>query len=341
MSPPSMVSSQMVRKILGAAAVMGADLRGLQEAVGLAPEVVVDAEGRVPVEVCAALFDEAARRAGDEAFGLHVAELARRQPDNLLAFALQSSPTLGEAYRRAGRYVRLVNDTLEIQVHTRGAVCWLVHRQHHPVGGGRHGVECSMAMLFLFARQAFGAGFRLHEVSFRHERPASTAEHGRIFEAPVEFGQAENAISFARELLELPMPAASERFCRHLDLLIEELLAALPRRGGVAEQVRAALAADLRGAPSLEGVAGRLGMTARSLQRRLSAEGASYNEILDELRHELALRYLEQESLALAEVAFLLGFAEQSAFHRAFRRWRAATPAEWRRGARKGAALLR
>ncbi len=331
MSPPSTVTSQIARKILGAAVALGADMVSLRDAVGLTPEVLVDPEARVPLATCTALFEEAARRTGDDAFGLHAAELARRQPDNVLAFAMQSSPTLGEAYRRAVRCSRLINDTLSIHLEIDDQECRLIHHQGHPGSPPRHGVECSLAMFFLFGRQALGAGFHVQQVSFRHARPPNTAEHTRLFEAPLVFEQPHDSLTFARDLLDLPLPAASERLCRHLDRLMDEMLAALPRRGEVAERVRAVLAEDLRGGPSLEGVAGRLGMTTRSLQRRLRAEGASYNDILDELRHELALRYLGQPGLALAEVAFLLGFAEQSAFHRAFRRWREVTPAEWRR----------
>ena len=110
--------------------------------------------------------------------------------------------------------------------------------------------------------------------------------------------------------------------------------AALPRRGELSEMVRDALTSDLQSGPTLEGVAARLGRPPRSLQRRLKAEGISYNGILDELRHDLALRYLGQRDLSLAEVAFLLGFAEQSVFQRAFRRWTGTSPAEWRRRAR-------
>jgi AraC-like DNA-binding protein len=113
--------------------------------------------------------------------------------------------------------------------------------------------------------------------------------------------------------------------------LLDEMVAALPRRDDLSAQVRAALAADLRGGPTLEGVAARLGVPPRSLQRRLAAEGTSYNGLLDQVRHELALRYLRQRELALVEVAFLLGFAEQSVFQRAFRRWTGTSPAEWRR----------
>jgi AraC-like DNA-binding protein len=303
----------------------------LQEAAGITPEMLGDVEGSVPIAVFSAFFEEAARAAGDEAFGLHVAEMARRQPDNPLALAVHSSATLGEAYRRAARYVRLVNDTLEIQLSLDGPWCRLSRRQHAPLGGLRHGVECALAMLALLGRQSLGSRFRLERVTFQHPAPASVAEHARIFEAPVAFGEPEDALIFAQSLLDAPMPAASERTVRHLDRLLEEMLAELPRQADLTEQVRAALAADLRSGPTLEGVAARLDTTARSLQRRLRAEGASFQELLDELRRELSLRYLAQEDLALVDVAFALGFAEQSAFHRAFRRWMNATPAEWRR----------
>lgn len=325
------VSTQLARKIAAAAAVLGADPGALLGGVGITPEILSDPEARIPLETFQALFDEAARRTGDDAFGLHAAELARRSPDNPLAFAVQSSPTLGEAYRRAARYVHLVNDTLEIRLTTEGSSCLLSHHQRSPAGPRRHGAECSLAMLFLLGRQTLGPPFRVERVRFQHARPASTAEHARIFEAAVDFGEELDALVLPRALLDAPLPTASARTVRHLDRLLDELTAELPRRPELAEQVRAALAAELRSGPTLEGVAARLGTAPRSLQRRLSEEGTSFNELLDELRRELSLRYLAEPDLALVEVAFSLGFAEQSAFHRAFRRWTRSTPAEWRR----------
>jgi AraC-like DNA-binding protein len=328
MNRPSTVTSLLAAKIAGIAVLLGADGPGLLAAAGLTPAALADPEGRVPRAALMALFEEAARRTGDDAFGLHAAELS--QPDNPLAFALQSSRTLGEAYRRAARYVHLVNDTLEIRLEDEGDACWLTLHQQHP-GAVRHGVEFSLALVFHISRRVLGAAFRVHRVCFRHPPPAQAEEHARLFEASVEFGGDRDAIVFARPLLDAPLPTASERISRHLDRLLDEMLAALPRRGELSERVRDALAADLRDGPTMEGVAARLGMPPRTLQRRLTAEGASYNGLLDELRHELALRYLRQRELALAEVAFLLGFAEQSAFQRAFRRWTSTSPAEWRR----------
>jgi AraC-like DNA-binding protein len=340
--PRGRISTQLARKVVGAALALGAEPAGLLAAAGLTPELLADAEGTLPLEVFLTLFDEAARRSGDDAFGLHVAELSRRQPDNPLALAVHSSATLGEAYRRAARYVHLINDTLEIRLEIEaegegeGDRCRLSHHQHAPIGRVRHGVELSLAMFFLVGKQTAGPGFGVERVSFRHARPASDAEHVRLFEAPVDFAQPHDALHFPASHLDLPLVSASPRAVRHLDRLLDELLASRPERSGLAEQVRAALAADLRSGPSLDDVAARLGTTPRSLQRRLRAEGSSFLDLLDELRRELSQRYLAEAELSLAEVAFALGFAEQSAFQRAFRRWMGTTPAEWRRARAAG-----
>ena len=82
---------------------------------------------------------------------------------------------------------------------------------------------------------------------------------------------------------------------------------------------------------SLEVVAERLGMSARTLQRKLHASGTSHQELLDEMRRDLAVRYLREPGMAVCEVAYLLGFSESSAFHRAFKRWTGTTPSEFRR----------
>lgn len=181
------VSTQLARKVAAAAAVLGADVAGLLAAAGIAPELLTAVEGRIPLATLVAFFEEAARATGDGAFGLHVAELARQQPDNPLALAVHSSATLGEAFRRVARYVHLVNDTLELRLSTEGPWCRLAHHQRWPAGPIRHGVECSLAMLALLGRQMIGPRFRLESVSFRHDAPTSTAEHTRIFEVAVAF----------------------------------------------------------------------------------------------------------------------------------------------------------
>ncbi|MGA9526123.1 MAG: helix-turn-helix transcriptional regulator, partial [Myxococcaceae bacterium] len=109
-------------------------------------------------------------------------------------------------------------------------------------------------------------------------------------------------------------------------------LARLPKADDFVLQVRQRVTSALSGGePTLEAIASQLAITPRTLQRRLKEHGTTYQLLLEELRRELALRYLRDHGLEISEVAFLLGFSEPSAFHRAFRRWTGTTPLSFRR----------
>ena len=116
-----------------------------------------------------------------------------------------------------------------------------------------------------------------------------------------------------------------------LDRHAEELLAKYPPRDSLIDQVRNVIADEFRGGePSLERIADHLGLTPRTLQRKLQELGTSYNDVLDQMRRQLAERYLREPQMAICEVAYLLGFSESSSFHRAFKRWTGVTPKEFR-----------
>jgi len=119
--------------------------------------------------------------------------------------------------------------------------------------------------------------------------------------------------------------------CSVLDRHAENLLSRFPPRNSIVDQSRSIIGHELRGGdPSLERVAAQLGLSARTLQRKLHEQHTSHNELVDHLRHELAVRYLQEREMAIGEVAYLLGFSEPSSFHRAFKRWTGATPREFR-----------
>jgi AraC-like DNA-binding protein len=116
-----------------------------------------------------------------------------------------------------------------------------------------------------------------------------------------------------------------------LDRHAEELLEKFPPRDSLTDQVRSIIANEFRGGdPSLEHVADQLGLTPRTLQRKLQELNTSHNELVDQMRCQLAMRYLREHNMAICEVAYLLGFSESSSFHRAFKRWTGVTPKEFR-----------
>jgi AraC-like DNA-binding protein len=184
----------------------------------------------------------------------------------------------------------------------------------------------------VFGGQMRGAPILPLAVDFRHAAPADASEHARLFGVSPRFGVEVNAIEFDRATIEQPLASADPALSSVIERHAEALLAARPEPAETtANRVRRLLGAMLgEGEVSLAGAASRLRMSERSLQRRLAAEGVSFDAVLDELRRDLALRYLADARLAIAEVAYLLGYSEPSAFHRAFKRWTGETPAEAR-----------
>ncbi len=326
------ISNQFARRLVAAAAAMGAHPPSLLAAVGLSPDAFVDPEGRLPFETAHRLLDEIERVTATD-FGLRAAELTLRHTETVLGTAVKCSRTVGDAYRRAARYSALINDTVQLHVHLEGDEARIVQEQHHPLGAHRLAAEFSLAVLCLVAREAVGAAFRPRRVWFRHPAPADRSHHDHMFGVAPTFSAARYELAVPRALLDAPMPGASDRLCAHIDPLLDELLRSLPQRDQLVGQVRAILSEAMNGGSvTVEQAAARLGMTPRSLQRRLRAEsGVSFNQVRDQLRNELAQRYLKRNDLSLAEVSFLLGFSEPSTFHRAFRRWTGVTPDGWRR----------
>jgi AraC-like DNA-binding protein len=325
------VSARLVRLILGACGTLGGDPARLAAAAGIGLADVADDEARFSQAALLTLWREGALATNDDAFGLHVAEFMQHHtPGNVLAYAVHSSATLGEALRRGMRYAHLIHGAMELQLSADEAARLAVSNRH-PLGTNRHGIECALLTSVFLGRKGTAQPFALRHVAFRHAAPASTAEHERLFAAPLRFNADVDEIVFERALLEAPMLRADPELGKRLERVLDELAERVGDRGFLGRVCRVVAAELDSGVPTVEDVAARLGMSTRSLQRRLQDDcGTSYQALVNELRRDLSLRYLGDPAITIAEVTFLVGFTEVSAFHRAFRRWTGQTPSEYR-----------
>lgn len=332
---PSGLTARAVRPVLEGLKALGADVSALLREAAMEP-LPADLDARVPHASMMALWDAAARR--DDAVGLHVAEAAPLSAFDVHAYAVLSSPTLGDAYRRASRYQRLVHDATELTL-DEGDPAVL----RHALPGGRpvarQAAEFLLAVYVRLGRVAAGWDWSPVEVRFAHAAPGNAAEVGRFFASPVRFDAGENAILLSRALLDTPSARADPALLAILDRYAAHLLAKRPEDASTSGRVRAHLREALAdGDSSSVGAARALGTSVRTLGRRLAAEGTSFGDVLDRLRRERALALLADDRNGVAEVAFLLGFAELSSFYRAFRRWTGSAPAAYRKrgdGARR------
>lgn len=286
------------------------------------------------------------RLTGDDDVGLHVAEWLAPRTDEIfdvLAFALRSCATLGEHYRRAGRYLRLVHDGIYLRLEEDTDIVRVVHGHYRePRAPPRHPVEALLTLAVLNGRRAIGEEFAPREVRVTHPRPARVSEHERIFRAPVHFGCPRNELVLDRALLERPQRHAEPRLLTMLDRQLGGLLERRPEPHGFIDDVMRCMLDQLPDQePTNALVAARLHMSPRTLQRRLLGEGTNFAAVLSELRREHALRYLQNPEVATGEVGFLLGFKDVTAFHRAFKRWTGTTPAMFRREARSSGEVVR
>jgi AraC-like DNA-binding protein len=332
---------QNVRLVLAAATARGVPPPRLLAAIGLSPQQLLDVDGRVPAEHAVRAWQVAAELTGDPGFGLSVA--LHLGPDFLgsLGYAVHGSATLGDGLRRLARFFRIVNQYVSLALVEDGARVRVRVEIDHDVHADelRHPIECLMAALLAVGRRTTGASILPLAVSFRHAAPLDTAAHLRVFGVLPAFGQASSELVLPREALATPHLAPDAALItvaeRHLRRMQDEL----PRADTFAARARRVLLEELRlGEPTLARLAARMRMSERTLQRHLGQEGTSVQALLDEVRHQLSLRHLAESRESIAEISFLLGFAEVRAFHRAFKRWTGATPAAYRQARTASAA---
>jgi AraC-like DNA-binding protein len=265
-------------------------------------------------------------------FGLNAAQVPPLGLVSVIDLAMCSSTYLGECWHRGVRFANLAIDCAGPRLDDGGDPVFLRFRP--PVSDDaipRHAVEFALASYLVVGRRATGAPIVPRAVRFRHGRPRDVSAHERLFGVPVSFGHACSEIELDPAVLQLPLRDADPAMSKLMERYAEEWLARLGVQTSLVDQISRHIYAELgSGVPSAEAIARRLGLSERSLSRRLRAEGLPYPEVVDSVRRELALVYLRNRSLKMAEVAFLLGFSELSAFYRAFRRWHGKTPLQVR-----------
>lgn len=317
------VSARIGALILQRASGLGMDPGQLMSGTGFDPAWLDDAEARMPLAVEDRLWTRAVELTRKPSFGLLAASQIRPGEFDVLDYAVRTAPDLRTALQRLARYNRLLHDLASFEIIPLGEVTRIEHR-FEAVGMQPcpPAAEFTLASLVVVASQLGGEPVPAQAVEFRHAARNEVDSYRRIF-----------GVVLASELLDRPVPAADPALSRIVTAHAEQLLAACDRQPeNLAMQVRRQLAEGMvHGMISLRTVAGQLNLSERSLQRRLASQGTSFADLVDEVRRELARRYMADERLALGEVAYLLGFSDPSAFHRAFKRWTGTTPAAARR----------
>ncbi len=326
------ITSLYVYKVISQAST-GVETRDLVESLGLDPDGPIDPAQMVSSAEYYRFF--AALEARDpNGLELPLKIGASMQSDEYGAFGLawKSAPDLRGSYNRAERYARVLSS---VEVYEMEAAEDGVYYKLLKSGDGSRGMalsnEASMAAVAEISQQVTSARFTPLAVYFKHAPRGPVTTHEAHFGCPVHFEAERDALLVSEAALNAPNKLGDETIAKFFDKHLEDKLASLTDDSGLDQRVRISIAQALsEGVPSISDIASSLGMSARTLQRRLSDTGHSFQNLVDLARRELAQQLLRDTDYSLAEIAFLTGFSEQSAFTRAFKRWAGQTPRSYR-----------
>jgi AraC-like DNA-binding protein len=309
---------------------LGLDGFALLAECGIGPSALDDPEGRLPASAAVRLLERSAERSGTDSFGIRMAECRSLASIGPLSLLLQHLATVREVVTMTGRYRRLMSDVFDIELEERGDVAIIYCNLSSEISGAQ-AADLALGMTLTILAGASHGRWSPEVVHFTHGKPDDVSYFARYFRAPLEFDSRFSGFSCSRRSLDVPLPLADAGMAANA----ARLLAAAPPPSelkSVGAQVRRSIAVLLpTGRASLKAAAANLDTTQRSLQRALAAEGFTFAALLDEVRRELAERYLSNSRRSLTETAESLGYSKLSSFSRWFAQQFGESPSAWRK----------
>ena len=310
----------------------GADRKTLAERAGIDMADLVDRDARIPFRKYVALMKAGQVLCNDPALALHFGEAVDPSEISIMP-SIGGFTTIDDAFAQMNRYSRLavevetVGNGDRMQLARSAGQLWYVDLRRNP-NDFPELTESGFARMVCAVRRFMGSSRIFKSVHFTHPEPVYRAEYERIFQLPIEFGSDRNAIRLDEALVSSFRPPPSSPYVtsvlrQHADALLEQLDTTQSTRGCVESALSPTLPA---GNACMDAVARKLGVSRQTLFRKLKAEGVTFEQVLDELRHTLALHYLCTSKLSVNRTAGLVGYSDATAFSRAFKRWTGSSP---------------
>jgi AraC-like DNA-binding protein len=331
MRDPGQASSVLLRGLVRASGELGVDRYRLLEACGIS-DVELDHDGGVSLEVLYRAWQAAPALSGDPLFGLHAGQHSELGDYDIVDYLFATSATLGAACESAARYFRILSELANVRLVVGDGRARFQHLVQPALADPlRHAWDCFFSGAIKRVHAVTSAPFSFLHVALMHDGAGHPEEYRRVFGAEVRFSEPIGELVIEARLLDTPLVGANAKLHRVLRRHADQLLARVPSSDDVVGRARAMIEERLHDADiSLSIVAKRLGVSNRSLQRRLDEHGVRFRDLVDAVREERATRRIENPNLTLSELAEELGFSSLAAFHRAFVRWHGVPPGVYR-----------
>ncbi len=321
----------LYRPILALAKERGVDVDALLRRAALTEAELLHPSTRLSPDRSRELGRELLARLADPEAGLRAAERLRLADVDLLGYVTRHAAHPLGALEQFAHYAQLLGDTLQGRLERRRGRVLLAFA----LSDGRRMIpeaaDYLVGGVFQFVRELSNDRARPTEVHIARPRPRRPHEYRRFFGCPVVFGTERGLLSYEQGTLMLPFAESDPRLAGILEVVADDVLETLPRRGTVIERIRAHIGRNLEtGESDLNSAAAEFRMSERTLRRRLREAGSSYRALLEQVRRERAMALLEQGDESMGAIAQRVGFADTTAFARAFRRWTGTAPSAYR-----------
>jgi AraC-like DNA-binding protein len=310
----------------------GFDLGAILDRAGIPRSALEDPKLRFPQGRFEALWHAAIEATGDPAIALRVSTRVKPSTLGVIGYLASASESPRSAFELVRGLTPLLWEDFACELESDDGVAFIRCRAGAGARASRLTTEYAIGLTLAMTRALWAERAEPLEARFSHAPPAHADEYERILGLPVRFAAGADGVAFPVSMLDSANPSADAALRQLLERHALDQLALILAHAPLAQRIRTQLLSSLRpGGLGADAVAARFCMSGRTLRRRLREEGTSYQQILDDVRAELARRYLERERRGIDEVSFLLGFSDQSAFGKAFRRWTGRTPADFAR----------
>ena len=316
----------------------GVDVEVLLRQAHLTPREIKNKDTQLGVQNQIKFVDLVANATSDPLLGFHLAYSYDLREIGLLYYVIASAETLLGSLLRVARYSDVANEGVDLKVNKGNLLRVRLHYSGVARHSDVHQIEFWMASLVRICRKLIGTNFKPIEIRIMHDRRERVPEMEKLLGCAVKTGANVDEILFSGKSEEYPIITADPYLNRLCVRFCEETLARLGKKktSPLKVKVENAIAALLpHGEMHFDAVAAELGMSGRTLARRLASEGHSFSKILDGLRSALARRYLAESDMSISEIAWLLGYSEVANFTHAFHRWSGTNPRTERAKARR------
>lgn len=310
---------------------MGLDAAGLFREAGIDPQLRLDPTARVNARQLDRLVHDAAEKSHDETFVFQLAEHLHPSYLGVMGYAWLTSATLRKGLERLCRYQAILADEEFIQVENHDSEFHvLLDRDSATHADSPLREAMRFANLVRLCRMDSGDGFKPSRILFKHPEPARPAAYYQYFRCDLVFDSGSSRLVMDSATADQPLPGFNAEMESILEQQIIEYMARLDKQDVVGRTKHAIIKLLPSGKATIDDTAGELHTSVRTLRRKLRERAVSFKELLAETRRELGERYIQDSSLSLTEVAFLLGFSDSSSFSRAYKNWTGLTPSKFR-----------